>query len=325
MRRALLAFLLLAPAAEAAIPRMHAVVEAEQIRLGDLFDDIGLRGATLVGPAPPPGSRIVVEAAQLATIARLGGLAWRPTGEERVVIERPGRAIGREELLEALRVALTREGMDPEDEIDLPGLALPMVPAGARVALHAEQASLDATTQRFAATLVIAPEGSAVQRLRLTGRTLPTQPVIVATRRIAAGELVQPGDLRVARWRTERVRPGLATDPALVEGQRLRRAITAEAAFATADLAQPAVIERNQAVTILLEAPGLSMTAQGRALEAAPRGAIVPVMNLASRQVVEAIAVAPGRVRVAIGSTPVARIPEGQTPTAAIAARAAQR
>ena len=59
-------------------------------------------------------------------------------------------------------------------------------------------------------------------------------------------------------------------------------------------------------VTLLLESPGVSLTAQGRALEAAARGAAVPVMNLASRNIVEGIAVAPGRVRVAMGTIPMA-------------------
>jgi flagella basal body P-ring formation protein FlgA len=33
-------------------------------------------------------------------------------------------------------------------------------------------------------------------------------------------------------------------------------------------------------------------------MEAAPRGGVVPVMNLSSRQVVQAEAIGPGRVRV---------------------------
>jgi flagella basal body P-ring formation protein FlgA len=46
------------------------------------------------------------------------------------------------------------------------------------------------------------------------------------------------------------------------------------------------------------EIPGMALTAQGRAMEAAPRGGTVAVMNLASRLVVEAQVVGPGRVRV---------------------------
>jgi flagella basal body P-ring formation protein FlgA len=49
------------------------------------------------------------------------------------------------------------------------------------------------------------------------------------------------------------------------------------------------------------------MTAQGRAMASAARGEVVPVMNLASRSIVEGQAIGPGRVRFAFGSTPVSR------------------
>jgi flagellar basal body P-ring formation protein FlgA len=325
MRALLLALLLLAPAAEAATPRPHAVVDGEQLRLADLFDGAGPRGTVPIGPAPAPGGRLIVEAAQLAAIARQHGLAWRPLGAERVVIERPGRAVAREEIAELLRAEFAREGMDPDAELEMPGFSAPLVPLGAAPRMHLEQSSYDPSTQRFAATLVLTPEAAPTQRLRVTGRAIATVPVVIATRRLAAGEVVGTADLRVVRWRAERVRPGAATEAAQVEGQQLRRAIGAELPFAVADLAAPTLVNRNQAVTIIVEAPGLTMTAQGRALESAARGGVVPVMNLASRAVVEAVAIGPGRVRVMMGSAPVSRIPEGQTPTAAIAARAAQR
>jgi flagella basal body P-ring formation protein FlgA len=89
-----------------------------------------------------------------------------------------------------------------------------------------------------------------------------------------------------------------------VVGQQLRRPLATDLPFHAADLAPPALVTRNGAVTMVLDAPGLTLTAQGRALEAAPRGAMVPVMNLASRSVVDALVIGPGRVRVAMGTTP---------------------
>ena len=56
-----------------------------------------------------------------------------------------------------------------------------------------------------------------------------------------------------------------------------------------------------------MEGPGISMTAQGRAMATAARGEVVAVMNLAARSVVEGQAIGPGRVRVAFGSAPVSR------------------
>jgi flagella basal body P-ring formation protein FlgA len=68
-----------------------------------------------------------------------------------------------------------------------------------------------------------------------------------------------------------------------------------------ADLGAPLLVERNMLVTMVLEGPGLLLTAKGKALEGAPRGATVPVVNLASQTIVEGEVTGPGRVRVAAG------------------------
>lgn len=291
-----------APAqAELATVRPFAVVEDAVVRLSDLFEHAGPRGAAVLGPAPAPGARLVVEAQQLAAIARGQGLAWRPvSGTERVVLERPGRAIPREDVVAALRGALRSQGLEEEAELDLQAFAPPLVPERAFVQLAVEAASLDGTGGRFAATLAIAADGMPTQRLRVAGRVVPTVPMLVAIRRLGAGEVVRPQDVRLVRVPASRLRPGAAQAMEGVVGQALRRPANADQPLLLADLAAPVAVERGQTVTMVFEIPGMVLTAQGRAMEAAARGASVPVMNLASRTVVEAQVVAPGRVRVGV-------------------------
>jgi flagellar basal body P-ring formation protein FlgA len=288
-------------------PRPVALVEGDTIRLADLFEGAGERGGSALGAAPGPGRRIVVEAAQLAAIARLYGLAWRPmTGQERSVVERPGRPLSRDDVLDPLRAELIPLGLDGESEIEIPGFSPPLVPLAALAQVVIETPHFDAQTRRFSATLAVLADGMPGQRIRLAGRAVATVPVVVATRRLAVGDVVQPTDARVTRLRAERVRPGAAERLDQIIGRQLRRPIATELPFHTADLSAPHLVQRNGAVTMVLEAPGLALSAQGRALEAAPRGAVVPVMNLASRSVVEAEVIGPGRVRVAMGAVPVA-------------------
>jgi flagellar basal body P-ring formation protein FlgA len=310
----LLAFALLALAApslafaqEMAAPRPLSVVEDAVLRLGDVFENAGERAGQAIGAAPAPGRRLVLDVAQLSALARAHNLAWRPlSAHERVVVERPGRAVPREEIDAALRADLSRMGLDPDAELDLGPLLAPVVPPSALAQLSAENTTLDAATGRFSATLVVLAEGMPTVRMRLAGRAVPTQPAVVATRRIGLGEVVGPADARLVRLRAERVRPGTAQRLDQVVGQQLRRPMTAEMAFASADLSAPAMVEKNALVTMVLEAPGLSLSVQGRALEAAPRGAVVPVMNLASRSVVEGEVIGPGRVRAPMGAAPLA-------------------
>lgn len=300
-----LLFLLAFPAfaQEMAFLRPHAIVDDAALRVADLFDNPGPRGAATLGAAPAPGRRIVIEAAQLGAIARGYGVPWRPlSGQERVVVERPGRALPRAEIEALLREELPRLGMEPDSEIEIVGFIPPMIPLAASHQAVLEGATMDGN--RFAATLVLSADGMATQRMRIAGRAVPTTPVIIATRRIALGEVLRAPDVRETRMRSERVRPGMATRLDQVVGQETRRPLAVEGMFALVDLGPPSLVGRNQPVTLLLDAPGLTLTAAGRALDSAPRGAMVPVMNLASRAVLEGQVIGPGRVRVALGTVP---------------------
>lgn len=308
-RRALLALPFAATAARAQgippAPRPLVLAENAVLRLSDLFENVGDAGAAVLGAAPAPGRRMMLDAAMLSAIARRHGLAWRPlSGEERSIVERPGRPFAREEVESLLREELVRLGMDPEAEMELPGFAPPFVPLGALPQAMVEAAQYEAQTRRFAATLMVAAEGMATWRGRVAGRALTTVAVVVATRRLAVGEVVSPGDLRETRMRTERVRPGTAQRAEDVRGKQLRRPIAAELPFMLVDLTVPSVVGKNQTVLMVLEGPGIALTAQGRALDSAARGERIPVMNLASRTIVEAEAIGPGRVRVTPGAAP---------------------
>lgn len=290
-----------APAPAQAPPTLRPFVTLDEavVRLEDLFEGLGPRGATPLGPAPAPGQRLVVEAPQLLAIARRNSVAWRPGGgAERVVLDRPGRALAREEVEVALRGALRSQGVEEETALELLAFHAPLVPPAAFIEVLVEQLSHEAASGRFGASLAVTAEGMATQRLRVSGRAIATQTVLVAQRRLAAGEVVGPQDVRVIRIPASRLRPGSAERPDQAVGQALRRPVSPGQPLLLAQLGQPLVVERGSMVTMQYEVPGLSVTAQGRAMENGGRGSIVPVMNLGSRIVVEARVTGPGRVRV---------------------------
>jgi flagella basal body P-ring formation protein FlgA len=119
------------------------------------------------------------------------------------------------------------------------------------------------------------------------------------------GEVVKPEDAKLVQLRAERVRPGSAQRLEDVVGMQLRRPTSTDLPFMAADLMMPHVIAKNEVVLMIVEGPGLSLTTQGRALEAAPRGGRLSVMNLSSRNVVEAEVIGPGQVRVRLGAGPI--------------------
>src|SRR5271154_2287067 len=85
-RRAALAALWLAGSnpAHAATLRGFNELASPDIRLSDLFACLQATPDRLLGAAPAPGGRVIVEAPQLAAIARDFGVTWRPaSGAER--------------------------------------------------------------------------------------------------------------------------------------------------------------------------------------------------------------------------------------------------
>jgi flagella basal body P-ring formation protein FlgA len=309
MRAALAAALLLlglpAAAQDFVALRPHVVLEDPVLRLGEVFEGLdAARAARPVMAAPAPGRRIVLEAEQLVALARAHGVAWRPlVPRERAVVERPGRPLPRAEIEAALRAELVPLGLEPDAALELGGLLPPVVPPAAPVSLGAEGASYDPVTYRFAATLVVAAEGLPLTRLRVAGRAVATVPAVVAVRRLGLGEVVGPADVRAIRLRAELARGAVAQVPEQVVGQQLRRPVGPDLPLLLSDVTPPALVERNALVTLMLDSPGLQLAAQGRALEAAPRGATVRVVNLMSQTVVEGVVVAPGRVRVGPAAT----------------------
>ncbi|MCA3358547.1 MAG: flagellar basal body P-ring formation protein FlgA [Roseomonas sp.] len=285
--------------------RSHSLVEDQVIRVADIFEGTG-KGDVVVGASPNPGQRYVIEAAQLSAIARRFNVDWRPTsGAERSVIERPGRALSREAAVEVLRAELLGLGLPADAELELAAFTPPILPLSAIPRLSAEGGHYEASSGRFAATLIVMADGVPSTRMRVAGRAIATAPAVVATRRLAVGDVVGPEDAKLVQLRAERVRPGSAQRLEDVVGMQLRRPISTDLPFMAADLTVPHIIAKNETVTMIVEGPGISLTTQGRALEAAPRGGRLSVMNLSSRNVVEAEAIAPGRVRVSLGAGPI--------------------
>ncbi len=294
--------------AHAATLRDTTTLQQPHVRLADLFDDAGPGGSRVLGPGPAPGGRIVVEAAQAAAIARQFGVAWRPMSNmERVVIDRPGRLVAREEFMRALHVALVGAGAAPDAEIEFSGFASPLVPLEAAVQSSIEQVDFDSVSGRFTATLALSMAGEAIQRTRLAGRAQEMVDVVVPQRRLAAGVVLRAADVQVVRMRAGPGRGEVARSVSQVVGQATRHPEMAGQALHIADLGPPFIIQKGSRVMMLLQSPGLTMAASGTATEPGGMGDRIVVINPVSGALIEAEITGVDQVRVQASSTP--RVP----------------
>lgn len=105
---------------------------------------------------------------------------------------------------------------------------------------------------------------------------------LVATRTIRAQSVLSPEDVTLVAAAL----PGALSDAAQAIGFEARVAIYAGRPIRAEDLAPPALVSRNQLVSLIYLSGGLAISVEGRALERGAEGAVVRAMNLGSRTTV---------------------------------------
>jgi flagella basal body P-ring formation protein FlgA len=312
------ALLVLSTPVAAATLRTVDTLSGEMVHLSDLFDDAPSPDRVL-GPAPAPGNRIVVEATQLAAIARQFGVDWHPASSaDRAVLDRPARTLPLTEITDALQASLVSAGSAEDCDIELPGFAPPLVSVDHPSQVVVEQIQFDAPSGRFSAVLAVTAADMPLQRLRVAGRALETIQLPVATHRILPGTMLRVEDIRIARVHLALVQTDVAHVDTDVIGMVLHHLALPGQPFPLADLARQAVVAKGSNVLMALQANGLEVAGAGRALEAGALGDQISVMNPNSHAVLQARVIGPGRVQIAPGSLPTTEAQRGPAPQVAL-------
>lgn len=306
--RALILLALLAgtACARAASLRTMTTLHGPVVKLSDLFDDAGANAGRVLGPGPAPGGRIVVEAPQLAAIARQFGVDWIPASSaDRAVLDWPGKPLPRAAALAALRDALAASGIDPANcEVSLDGFTPPVVPFDGAPQPLVSQLDYDRASGRFSAVLSVAEPGLEPISARIAGRLDEMIELPVPTARLPASTVLGPADVHMARVPARLANGAVARLPADVVGRQLRRQVMPGQPLALADLMRPTLVRRGAEVLMELDSPGIALTAQGQAMEGGAVGERIRVLNPNSHAVIEAVVAGPDRVRIAPGTPP---------------------
>jgi flagella basal body P-ring formation protein FlgA len=117
--------------------------------------------------------------------------------------------------------------------------------------------------------------------------------VLTFNRSLNAGEIVQPEDLS---WTEVAAAPrDAAVDADAIVGLAAKRPIRSGAVATAGAVTAPLVIKRDDIITVTFVQGGIRLELQAQAKQSAAVGETLPVENLASEKIIQAVAAGPGR------------------------------
>lgn len=286
-------------------PRGIVSIDRPVVELQDLFNDAGSHAKDVLGSAPAPGQRIEVGGTQLAAIAHQYGVKWKDDGSDNaVVIERSGIPVKPSFIIRALRPLLLGADAPNHFVVQLGTTNLPMVPPGTRPHVVVNNIRYDQVNGQFDAVVLLNARGMKPESFELSGIAAQAERVIVARRTLEPGEIVTINDVKMS-WVARAALPqGTLTQAADALGMQVDRRIAAGTPLSKRVVAQVMMVSRGATVNLAVEMPGLEVTAEGVALAAGPKGAVIPVLNPSSHEVVQAVIDGENHAHVIPGSRP---------------------
>lgn len=288
--------------------RAEIVIAGPDITLGDLFANIdNAAAAIVVSKAPAPGERLTLPATQIAAWAARNGIAWVPAQNQKsIVVERMGRLVPQQEIMRRLASAIERETRGRPVEIDMPGRDLEIYVAGnAAPSVSVEQLNYDPRSGRFSGTLLAPANDPRGERFRIAGRASLIEAVPVLKSRVAPGQAIGAADVEWREMRASALSGDYVARMEEVVGRAPKRMISPGQPIRAFDLGRPEMVAKGAQVTMIVAAPGMTLTAIGKAIDAGAEGEVISVVNLQSNKTVQATVTAPNTVTVPFSGRPV--------------------
>lgn len=274
-------------------------VDADVVRLGDIFHDVGEKATIAVAYAPRHGSRMVFDAVWLSRTARIYKLRWRASSRfDRVVVVRASQTIDKALIETAVLEALADQGQEGElrVELDNRSIALFLSP-DAMPTVAIKDLRLNGRGGRFSATIA-APADQPVTERTIHGRFYAIISIPVLSRRMRRGEVVSEEDIEWINIAEKRIQRDVITEPDQLIGMAPRRFLRPRTPIRAGDVRRPVLVPKGSTVTMIVRTPLMTLTARGKAAESGSKGDVIRVMNTQSRRIVDAVVIDGGTVLV---------------------------
>lgn len=292
-----------------AVPALRAnvTVTGDIVRIGDLIENAGAVADVPIFRAPDLGTRGSVPTERIIEAIRPHQLVGIDTrGLSEVVVTRASRAISPQDI--SARISKALEGqyglgearnITVEFDRDVRTLNVESTVTG-----ELQVASLSYNPRNGHFDISFDLPSSAVlrrQATRFSGVAVETVQTVTVDHQVERGEVLKASDLTVIR--RPKAEGAVVSDAHAATGMAARRQLRPGQPLHDADLMKPAIIARNDTVTIIYEAPGLTLTLRGEAQESGALGDTVSVINSQSKRAVQGVVTGPNRVTVTAVAT----------------------
>jgi len=283
--------------------KSEVVVNGDIVRIGDLIENAGIVAAVPIFRAPDLGYTGAVPVETVLDAVRNHALIGVETGGVReVVVTRASRTIPAKEIEDAITQMLSaRFDLGPSKDIVVHfahDMQTTYVDPSAKGQPRVTHIDFDSYSGRFETTLEI-PAGAGKRNvLQLSGRAVATVEIATAARTIDRGTTLKDSDVVMERRPRADVSRDVVTTRNQAVGFAARNGLQTGRPIRTVDLAKPDLIQRNDAVTLVYEAPGLVLTIRGKAIEGGAEGDVISVLNEQSKRTVQGTVAGPGRVMI---------------------------
>lgn len=268
----------------------NSVVTGSTITLGDIFTGLPGNENKVLGVAPQPGHEMVLDARTLLRIAVALDLPWRPeTSADTVVLKRSASIVGQNMIETALKTALEEKGVTGSYRLVFDNGMEPIIlPQNTIPAVAVSSLNVKPESNWFEATLAAPSSESPVSTARVTGRIERLRTIPVLRETMNNGTIIGARDIDLIELPEKNVQPGMMLKPEELIGMTPRRMLTAGLPVKAGEIESPRIVTRGELVTMVLNEGGLTLTAQGKALEHGAKGDRIRVVNTASNKMIMA-------------------------------------
>jgi len=290
------------PCGAAAIVTIKQDVEIANtsVRLSDLFDGVPSEIDRAIAQAPHLCKSAVYDEKVLAKLAETYRLDWQAKPDDRVVVTSPCVRITEEQVKDALAEKIKNDSgiKNYKFEISLNSRRINIeLPADQKTDFEIRDFYYDASSKQFKAALFTNVRNSPYV-LSLAGRVMIKRSAPILNRRLEAGTAISSSDLDWIEMPEEKLTSDIVTEEDQLIGRELRRNTAEGSLLRSNDVMPQRLVLRGSIVTMVIETPFLTVTAQGKAQQDGAKGEVVRVLNTQSNRIVEGTVTSTGVVQI---------------------------